>query len=89
MDELHLLQWPAMIITIVATWLTASQTRRTRLLGFWSFLASNVLWVIWGWHDEAYAIVVMQIALTLLNIRGAWKNESATGTQGVAANPPR
>lgn len=80
MDDLHLLQWPAMIVTIIAAWLIASQAKSKRMLGFWCFLFSNALWVVWGWHAQAYAVVVLQIALTVLNIRGAWKNESASGT---------
>ena len=39
-----MLQWPAMVVTIVAAWLVASQSRRKRTIGFWVFLASNVLW---------------------------------------------
>ncbi len=75
MDYVHQLQWPAMIVTVVAAWLIASQTKRRRMIGFWCFLVSNVLWVIWGWHDQAYALVVLQVALAGLNIRGAFKNE--------------
>ncbi len=78
MDYLHQLQWPAMIVTVTAAWLIASQTKRRRLIGFWCFLLSNVLWIIWGWHDEAYALIALQIALAVLNIRGAWKNEPNT-----------
>jgi hypothetical protein len=75
MDYLNHLQWPAMVVTVVAAWLIASQTKRRRKVGFWCFLLSNVLWSIWGVHDDAYALVVLQIALALLNIRGAYKNE--------------
>jgi hypothetical protein len=75
MDYLHQLQWPAMIVTVVAAWLIASQAKRRRKIGFWCFLLSNVLWVVWGWNDRAYAVVVHQIALAILNIRGAYKNE--------------
>lgn len=83
MDDLHHLQWPAMVVTIIAAWLIASQTRRKRLIGFWCFLLSNALWVVWGWHDQAYALVVLQVALAALNIRGAFKNEpaSSAGTE--------
>ncbi len=77
MDDLNLLQWPAMVVTIIAAWLIASQTKRRRLIGFWCFLLSNALWVVWGWHDQAYALVVLQVALAALNIRGAYKNEPA------------
>lgn len=76
MDYLQQLQWPAMIVTIVAAWLVASQSKHKRVVGFWSFLFSNTLWVVWGWHAHAYALVVLQVALALLNIRGALKNES-------------
>lgn len=75
MDILDQLQWPAMMVTIVAAWLVASQSQRKRKLGFWCFLLSNSLWVVWGWHDGAYALIVLQIALAILNIRGAAKNE--------------
>lgn len=72
---LDLLQWPAMVVTIVAAWLVASQQKRKREWGFWVFLASNVLWVVWGWHDQAYALIVLQVALAVMNIRGVKKND--------------
>ena len=44
-----------------------------REVGFWVFLASNALWVAWGWHTGAWALVVLQVCLAALNIRGAVK----------------
>lgn len=81
MEYIDFVQWPAMVATIVAAWLVASQSKRKREYGFWVFLVSNVLWVIWGLHDQAYALVALQVALAALNIRGARKNdpEGATG----------
>ena len=70
-----LLQWPAMIVTVLSTWLVASQEKRRRSWGFWLFLLSNALWIVWGWNDHAYALVVLQFALAFLNIRGVAKNE--------------
>lgn len=78
MDYFDLVQWPAMVVTVAAAWLTASQQKRKRAWGFWSFLMSNVLWVVWGVHDTAYALVAMQIALAVMNIRGAYKNNPDT-----------
>jgi hypothetical protein len=75
LDLLDLVQWPAMLVTIVAAWLVASTRKRRRALGFWCFLLSNVLWIAWGWHTSAHALVVLQFALAALNIRGALKNE--------------
>lgn len=73
MDGLSLLQWPAMAVTVVAAWLVASTRPARRHAGFWLFLASNVLWVAWGWPARAYAVVVLQLCLAALNIRGAIK----------------
>ena len=69
------LQWPAMLATLVAAWLVASQTKRKRNWGFWCFLLSNILWILWGWHDRAYALIVLQMGLFALNLRGAKNNE--------------
>jgi hypothetical protein len=75
MDWLALVQWPAMAATVMAAWLVASRHKRRRMAGFWVFIASNVLWIVWGWHDNAYALIALQFALAALNIRGVVKNE--------------
>ena len=75
MDLLDLVQWPAMVTTVIAAWLVASQSKRRRNWGFWWFLLSNVLWVIWGWHVQAYALILLQVCLAGLNVRGARKND--------------
>jgi len=76
MDQLlDAMQWPAMIVTLVAAWLVASQSKRKRNWGFWCFVLSNVLWVIWGWHDHAYGLIALQLGLFALNVRGVRKNE--------------
>lgn len=69
------LQWPAMIVTLLSAWLIASQSKRKRSVGFWCFIASNMLWVAWGWHVGAIALIVLQVGLFALNLRGAMKNE--------------
>ena len=66
-------QWPAMLVTVVASWLVASSREGRRNMGFWMFLASNALWVAWGWHAAAYALIALQICLAAMNIRGARK----------------
>ena len=76
MEILGLLQWPAMIVTVIAAWLIGSLRKVRREIGFWCFLLSNVLWIIWGWHASAYALIVLQIALAALNIRGVRKNDT-------------
>ena len=72
-DWVNLIQWPAMGITLAASWLVASTKESRRNIGFWIFLLSNVLWVVWALHDGAFALVTLQIGLAGLNIRGAIK----------------
>lgn len=79
MDYLDLVQWPAMAVTVLAAWLVASQRRVRREWGFRCFLASNVLWVVWGVHVSAWALIVLQICLAVLNIRGVVKNDPERG----------
>ena len=73
MDWLDLVQWPAMAVTVLAAWLVASTDKRRREIGFWAFLASNALWIVWGWHSRAWALLVLQVCLAALNVRGAVK----------------
>jgi len=67
------LQWPAMAASLVAAYLVASRGTRARNAGFWIFLVSNVLWVVWGWHTKSYALIALQVGLALLNFRGVSK----------------
>ncbi len=80
MDVLNLLQWPAMVCSVLAAWLVASQQPRRRRHGFWWFLGGNVLWTVWGWHDGAWALITLQFALGFLNVRGMKKNAAAEQT---------
>jgi hypothetical protein len=76
MSWIDAIQWPAMLVTVVAAWLVASQRKFKRNWGFWLFLASNALWIIWGLYDGAYALILLQLCLASLNIRGAIKNRA-------------
>ena len=77
MNDLDLVQWPAMAVTVWAAWLVASSVKRRRLLGFWIFILSNALWVVWALHTCAWALLVLQLCLAAMNIRGAKKAEPA------------
>ncbi len=76
MDWLNAIQWPAMVVTVIAAWLVASQRKLKRNWGFWLFLVSNLLWIVWGIHDRAHALIVLQLCLAFLNIRGTQKNRT-------------
>ena len=85
LSDLDLLQWPAMAVTVVAAWLVASRSEGRRAAGFWWFLASNALWVIWGWQAHAYALIVLQVALAAMNIRGARRNAPESDERSAGA----
>ncbi|MFT3804766.1 MAG: hypothetical protein QM766_26565 [Burkholderiaceae bacterium] len=76
MDWLDLVQWPAMLASIVAAWWIGARSAWRRKAGFRVFLLSNALWIIWGWHTQAYALIALQIALALTNLHGIRENES-------------
>lgn len=77
MDAWSLLQWPAMAVNVYAAWLVTSTTRHRRQMGFVWFLVSNVLWSVWGIVVSAYAVIVLQVFLAVLNVVGMRKNSSA------------
>jgi hypothetical protein len=71
---IDLVQWPAMAVTVLAAWFVGSQRARRRMIAFWCFILSNILWVIWGVHADAYALIVLQLFLCAMNVRGFRKN---------------
>lgn len=85
MEALDLLQWPAMAITLLAAWLVASQRQGRRNLGFWVFLLSNGLWIAWGLQAEAYALIVLQLGLAAMNLRGVRRNADEAPAAAEAA----
>jgi len=64
-----------MAATLVAAWLIASTKKERRAAGFWGFIASNVLWIVWAWHAKAWALIGLQVGLFAMNVRGAVKND--------------
>ena len=58
----------------------ASRKADKRMVGFWLMVVSNLMWILWGWHDEAWALVALQVGLMALNVRGIVKNEHETAS---------
>jgi hypothetical protein len=78
---LNSMQWPAMAVTVLATYLVASQHQGRRRAAFWCYLLSNLMWVAWGLHSGATALVVLQFCLAALNLRGAKKADADAEAQ--------
>jgi hypothetical protein len=70
------LQWPAMAVSLIAAYLVGAKRAERRILGFWTFIFSNVLWIVWGLHDGAWALIALQVALLAMNVRGIFRNEA-------------
>ena len=81
-DWIDLLQWPAMAVTLVAAFLVGARHARKRILGFWAFILSNALWIAWGVHDRAWALIALQAGLCAMNVRGIFKNETLPDRRG-------
>ena len=69
-----------MVASIVAAYLVASTREEKRGWGFWIFLVSNVLWAAWGIHAKAYAVILLQVCLAALNIRGVKKTSEESAS---------
>lgn len=63
-----------MIVTVMAAWFVASSRKQRRQIGFWLFLVSNALWIVWAVHAHAYALLILQVCLAGMNIRGEQRN---------------
>ncbi len=74
-DWLDWVQWPAFAASVLAAWLVGSNAQARRKVGFWVFLASNVLWVAWGLYSHATALIALQCCLAAMNIRGLFKTD--------------
>jgi hypothetical protein len=72
---LDLLQWPAMAVTLAAAFLVGARHAKKRVVGFWTFIASNALWIVWGVHDGAWALIALQAGLAAMNVRAIVRNE--------------
>ena len=68
------LQWPAMAVTLAAAFLVGARHARRRVFGFYTFILSNALWIAWGLHDEAWALITLQLGLLAMNVRAIFRN---------------
>jgi hypothetical protein len=64
-----------MAITLIAAFLVGARHARKRIVGFYTFIVSNLLWIVWGLHDHAWALIALQTGLFAMNVRGIVRNE--------------
>jgi hypothetical protein len=76
-DMLALLQWPAMAVSLAAAWWLGSPRPGQRIVAFCLLIVGNLMWIAWGWGEDARALIALNIGLMALNVRGILKNEDA------------
>ena len=69
------LEWPAMAVSLVSAWWMGSKKTEKRIFAFCLLIAGNLMWIAWGWDDEAWALIALNVGLMALNVRGIIKNE--------------
>ena len=74
-DYLAYLEWPAMLITLAAAWWMGSTKPQKRIVAFSMLIVGNLMWIGWGWGDEAWALIALNVGLLALNVRASLKNE--------------
>ena len=87
-----LLQWPAMAVTLCAAYLVGARHARRRTFGFYTFIVSNLLWIVWGVNDEAWALIALQAGLLAMNVRAIIRNHKeaeAESRQEAEGEPAR
>ena len=80
-DILPFLEWPAMAISLVAAYLLGSVKPGKRIVAFVMLIIGNLLWIGWGWGNEAKALIALNVGLMVLNVRAIFKNEEAKETE--------
>ena len=74
-----------MAVTLFAAYLIGSKRPERRVFGFSMFILSNVLWIVWGWHDEAWALITLQAPVQPHGGTGS----PAPGWRAAAPSPAR
>jgi len=64
---IDLLQWPAMAVTVGASWLVASSNEKRRNWGALDLPAQQRVVVGVGWATQTWALVMLQVALAAKN----------------------
>lgn len=71
-----LLEWPAMAISLASAWWMGSKNATKRVVAFCMLIVGNLMWIAWGWGEDARALIALNIGLLALNVRGIIKNET-------------
>jgi len=65
-------EWMASFSGLAGAALIALNNRYSKW-GFVAFLASNFLWLYFGYANQTWGMVVMQVGFTMTSVTGIWR----------------
>ena len=74
-DFFSMLQWPAMAISLASAYWMGSTKAKKRIVAFIMLIVGNLMWIAWGWGEQAWALIALNVGLMALNVRAIFKNE--------------
>jgi hypothetical protein len=68
------MDWLGMVVSFISMWLLSGKKRQ----GWIFYVASSLLWTGYGFYIRSIPVIVMDIVLCVMGIRGylIWKDES-------------
>jgi hypothetical protein len=66
-----------MLVSLVAAYWLGSTAAKKRVIAFVMLIVGNLMWIAWGWGEEAWALIALNLGLMGLNVRAIIKNEHA------------
>lgn len=70
-----MLEWPAMAVSLAAAYWMGSTKAKKRIVAFLMLILGNLMWIAWGWGEQAWALIALNVGLMALNVRAIFKNE--------------
>jgi hypothetical protein len=69
----YYLDWPAMAMALIGSYLVGNTSIISRRRGFIIYLVSNALWITWGVATHNWPLAIMSLAFCYTSGRG-WVN---------------
>ncbi|MBC7685914.1 MAG: hypothetical protein H7176_11885 [Bdellovibrionales bacterium] len=80
-------EWPAMAVSLAAAYWMGSTKAKKRIVAFLMLIVGNLMWIAWGWGEEAWALIALNLGLMALNVRAIFKNEEEVKKDPAMSRP--
>ena len=82
-----MLEWPAMAVSLAAAYWMGSTKAKKRIVAFLMLILGNLMWIAWGWGEQAWALIALNVGLMALNVRAIFKNEEEVKKAPAMSRP--